>query len=286
MVPRYVNGGPVSELTVAELRRRRALMDDLVTGTDDSSAYARAHDLGYDLHAPHWMIVTQYQAGTSDTALARSVERAAELLQMGPLLSRRAELVLLLAQRPAPRAAGGLWSRLYEEVRKLLPGPTVEIGVGGSCEQPSDVPRSWREALRALAVRGAEPGGTGGITVYADLRIDSVLPLRADRVEAEEFVRRWLGPVREHDAQEGSELVETLATYIRHAGELTAAARDLRVHRSTVRYRMHLITSLSLRGAADIDGTGPDVRDHRNWPSLQTAVWVSRILDAARWGAP
>jgi sugar diacid utilization regulator len=258
----------VSEPNVGELRRRRALVNDLVAGTDDASAYARARDLGYDLHVPHWMVVTRYRAEATNPALARSVQRAAELLQMGALLSRGAEVVLLLAQQPVQRAEAGRWTRLHTELIKLLPGPPVDIGVGGSCEQPSDVPRSWHEALRALAVRGAAPRGTGGVTVYADLRIDAVLPARADQAAAEEFVRRWLGPMREHD------------------GDVPAAALDLGVHRSTVRYRLHLIASLSLRSAPGVDGTGPDVRDRRNWPSLQTAVWVSRILHTATWEVP
>jgi sugar diacid utilization regulator len=273
----------LSEPNVDELRRRRALVDDLVAGTDDASAYARARDLGYDLHAPHWMVVTRYRAGVTDPALARSVQRAADLLQMRPLLTRRAESVLLLARHPGARADGGRWTRLHEEVIKLLPGPRVDIGVGGSCEQPSDVPRSWHEALRALTVRRGAPRGTGGLTVYADLRIGAVLPRRADRVAAEEFVRRWIGPVREHDAQEGSELVETLASYMQHGGDIASTALDLSVHRSTLRYRLHLIASLSLRGGGAGSGDGPDVRDPRNWPSLETAVWVSRILDAATW---
>jgi DNA-binding PucR family transcriptional regulator len=126
----------------------------------------------------------------------------------------------------------------------------------------------------------------GGVTVYADLRIDAVLPARADRAAAEEFVRRWLGPIREYDAQEGSELIETLATYLEHDGDVAATALDLGVHRSTVRYRLHLIASLSLRSAPGVDGTGPDVRDRRDWPSLQAAVWVSRILHTATWEVP
>jgi sugar diacid utilization regulator len=276
----------VSEPNVGELRRRRALINDLVVGTDDASAYARAHNLGYDLRAPHWMVVTRYRADAMGPALARSVERAAELLQMGSLLSTRAELVLLLAQQPVPPVEERRWTRLNEELIKLLPGPLVDIGVGGSCKQPSEVPRSWHEALRALAVRRAAPRGTGGVTVYADLRIDAALPARADRAAAEEFVLRWLGPAREHDAQEGSQLVETLATYIQHDGDIAAAALDLSVHRSTLRYRLHLIASLSLRSAPGVDGTGPDVRDRRNWPNLQTAVWVSRILDTATWDVP
>lgn len=276
----------MSEPNVGELRRRGALIDDLVAGTDDVSAYARARDLGYDLHAPHWMVVTRYRAEATDPTLARSVQRAAELLQMGALLSRRAELVLLLAQQPVQRTEAGRWTLLHTELIKLLPGPPVDIGVGGSCEQPSDVPRSWHEALRALAVRGAAPRGMGGVTVYADLRIDAVLPARADRAAAEEFVRRWLGPIREYDAQEGSELIETLATYLEHDGDVAATALDLGVHRSTVRYRLHLIASLSLRSAPGVDGTGPDVRDRRDWPSLQAAVWVSRILHTATWEVP
>ncbi len=42
-----------------ELRVRRELVHDLLTGTDDESAYRRAEALGYDLGQPHQVAVVE-----------------------------------------------------------------------------------------------------------------------------------------------------------------------------------------------------------------------------------
>ena len=42
-----------------ELRVRRELVHDLLTGTDDESAYRRAEALGYDLGQPHQVAVLE-----------------------------------------------------------------------------------------------------------------------------------------------------------------------------------------------------------------------------------
>ncbi|MCW2632471.1 MAG: transcriptional regulator, CdaR [Pseudonocardia sp.] len=272
----------MSEPHLGDLRRRRELVNDLVAGTDNESAYARARELGHDLHEAHLMVVTRYRAGLTDGALARSVQQAAQSLQMGPLMSRRRESVLLLAQRPADQRRVR-WGALHEQVNGRLGGSIVEIGVGRSCEQPTDVPRSWREALRAVAVRHAE-GTLGGLTQYDELHIQHTLPDGADVRDAERFVRRWLGRVLDYDVEHSTSLRTTLSTYLRHNSDLTEASAELSIHRSTLRYRLQLIRSLSLRDVAGQNGI--DIGDPGNRQSLQVAVWVSQILDASLWGRP
>jgi sugar diacid utilization regulator len=46
-------------LADTELRVRRELVHDLLTGTDDESAYLRAEALGYDLGMPHQVAVVR-----------------------------------------------------------------------------------------------------------------------------------------------------------------------------------------------------------------------------------
>src|SRR5204863_3700056 len=46
-------------LAEVELRLRRDVVDDLISGTDGSSAFARAAALGYDLHGSHRVVVVQ-----------------------------------------------------------------------------------------------------------------------------------------------------------------------------------------------------------------------------------
>jgi sugar diacid utilization regulator len=275
----------VGDRHLDEQRRMRDMVTDLVAGTADSTAYARARDLGYDLHQPHWMVATGYRARRTDGALARSVERAADSLSLGSLLTRHRETVLLLARQPGG-AVDPWWRELHEEVSRRVDGPPVEIGVGSSCRRPGDVPRSWHGALRALTVRRAARI-PGGVIVYDELRIEDVLPAGTSGHDAWLFVRSWLGPVLDHDRDRGTDLLTTLSAFLDNEGDLVATAAELSVHRSTLRYRLHRVSGISLRGGAVPDGrSGPDIHDHQNWPRLRVAIWVSQILDASMWEVP
>jgi sugar diacid utilization regulator len=266
----------------SDRRRRRDLVNDLVVGADNEGAFARARELGHDLQGRHWMVLTQYRDQPADGALAHAVELAAGSLRLGQLTGRRSGMVLLVARRPTDSAADVdlLWRELHSDLSLRLKRSVVEIGVGGACEAPVEVPRSWHQALRVLTIQQAART-PGGVRVYDELGISRFLPEGASRREAESFVRHWLGPVVDCDAERGTELVMTLSTYLDHSGDLVATAAELSIHRSTLRYRLHRITELSIRAPS-----GHDIGDTRNWPSLQVAVWVGQILTASRWEEP
>ena len=55
-----------------ELRLRGDLVDDLVAGTDEDSAYARAQAIAYDLHRPHAVVVVQGRGRATGEPLTRA----------------------------------------------------------------------------------------------------------------------------------------------------------------------------------------------------------------------
>jgi DNA-binding PucR family transcriptional regulator len=55
------------------------------------------------------------------------------------------------------------------------------------------------------------------------------------------YVRHWLGPVLDSDAEHGTQLVATLRAYLDCWGDYPRTARLLGIHTSTVRYRVHRI---------------------------------------------
>ncbi|MFD9226189.1 hypothetical protein ACFWDI_40820 [Streptomyces sp. NPDC060064] len=64
----------------------------------------------------------------------------------------------LLASQGRPRAEA-----LHQAVVGELGSPTGSVGVGGRCDVPDGIPRSFQAALRALEVRqrSRSPNGTG-----------------------------------------------------------------------------------------------------------------------------
>ncbi len=83
-----------------------------------------------------------------------------------------------------------------------------------------------------------------------------------------DFARRHLGALAEHDRRRGGELVQTLRAYLEE-GEQQAAARRLKVHPNTLRYRLDRIGEI-----IDVDLADPETR-----LNLAVALRVQGLLD-------
>ena len=232
-------------LAEAELRLRRDLVDDLLSGADNESAWARAAAVGHDLHQPHQVVVARWDGPARDEDLVTALDRAAaRVLGSAALTTRRRGAAVLVVPRPDQVGGRPPWTELHRAVASLLRSPNGSIGVGQPCEEPSELPRSYSEAMRALKVRMAS-AGAGGATTFDELGIYRLLAAGAGDGEVHAFVREWLGPLIDYDAANRSELVATLWQYYECGGNYDATARALTIHRSTLRYRLRRIRDLT-----------------------------------------
>ncbi|MCX4825243.1 helix-turn-helix domain-containing protein [Streptomyces sp. NBC_01142] len=233
-------------LAEVELRLRRELVDDLITGTDDESAYARAAAVGHDLHGPHYLAVVQWVGRAADDAFVQAVGRAAASLRMRSLSAGHPGMAVLVFQG-RPRAEA-----LYRAMARELGSSTGSIGVGGRCDVPGEIPRSFQQALRALEVRrrSQSPNGT---TTFDELGLYRILGPGGDYREVNQFVREWLGPLLDYDAAHHSDLAQTLSQYFECGGNYDGTAAALGIHRSTLRYRLQRIRDVSGSDLADVD---------------------------------
>jgi hypothetical protein len=229
-------------LAEIELNVRRDLVDDLVVGTDQDGAYARADALGHDLRRPHYVVVVQ-SAGCAERALAAASGRAATTLNLNYLQGRHAGLVVLLVDgRPDPRV-------LHHTISDNLGRTTSVIGIGSKCEVPGDFPQSFTEARRALnlRLRSANPEGA---SAFDELGFYRLVDAAHSANAVEGFVREWLGALLDYDERKNSTLVLTLSHYLECGGSYEESAAALHIHRSTLRYRLdriRRITGLDLR---------------------------------------
>ncbi|MEV4040472.1 PucR family transcriptional regulator [Streptomyces umbrinus] len=234
------------ELTEVELRLRRQLIDDLLEGTDETSAYARAEAVGHDLQRTHYVVVVHWPGNAADGSFTRAVEQATATTATRPLITRRGDRVVLLTEaRPNDDA-------VHAALAHELGTPDGAIGVSTRCESPDGVPRCYQEALRALEVRQSSRQRSG-TTFFDDLGLYRILGPGNDLRELEGFVREWLGQLIDYDAGHDTELVETLSRYFDCGGNYDDAAAALTVHRSTLRYRLQRIREISDRDLADVD---------------------------------
>ncbi|OOC04931.1 transcriptional regulator [Amycolatopsis azurea DSM 43854] len=232
-------------LAEVELRLHRDLVDDLITGTDDESAYARADVLGHDLRGAHCVIVVRWDGVQTDDAVAEAVGRAAASLQLSSIVSRHSGLVVLLVSG-CPEA-----DVLYRLLSENLGGAGA-AGIGGRCDRPGDFPRSYSEAIRALDIR-RKSRSPDGATTFDQLGLYRILDNGGNRDEIVAYVREWLGKLLDYDEHKNTDLVQTLSQYLECGGHYDETAATLVIHRSTLRYRLGRIREITDLDLNDVD---------------------------------
>ncbi len=245
-----------------ELRLRRDLVHDLLAGTDDESALARAGALGYDLRRPHRVVVVEGKGRTrSHDALLSAVRRALRTARHDGLCENWSGNVAIVT------AGQASWEQLRRAIVSDL-GGQCHIGIGGLSARPSELPRSLREAGLALRLQKTLLPGSSACE-YPKLGIFRMLAAIPDLTDVDAFVREWLGSLLDYDTRRKAELVHTLTQYLEHGGNYDATAAELSVHKSTLKYRLQRIRDLT-----GLELNDPDVHFNlqlatRAWGTLQ-----------------
>ncbi len=157
-----------------------------------------------------------------------------------------------------------------ERVRRAVADVTgdaaVTAGVAGPKHGASGAHFALVQAEHALVV-GRALNGQGRTTHFEELG-PYCFVLNQPAQEVREFAERILGELIEDDRH--AELVDTLEAYLRHHGNLNSVARQLFLHRNTVRHRLRRIAKL----------TGADLEDPDSRLALQLAILGRRALAA------
>ena len=247
-------------LADSELRVRRELVQDLLTGADDESARRRAEALGYDLGRPHRVVVVDV-TGHPDDDVLYAVRRALREQGLTALAGMLAGSVVMLAPD------GDIdWEKLRQATMAQMGGGHCRMGVGDVYPRPSQLPRSLREAQLALRLQKASSEAER-TSVFADLDVFRMLSSVDDLTDIEHFVDKWLGILAGYDRRRHTDLLNTLSQYLQYGGGYEATSRALSVHRSTLKYRLQRIREL----------TGYDLTDPETHFNLQlaTRAWVT-----------
>jgi sugar diacid utilization regulator len=232
-------------LAETELRVRGDLVADLLTGTDDVSAITRSAALGHDLHRPHQVLVISWPGADNIDRLTRVVDQTViRITQARALLNCRGDKVVLVAPAREGGNTGYDWTELHRLISAALRSTAGAIGVGRLCADPSELPRSFSEASRALRVRQTSTQH-GGVTTFESLGFYRVLGSDDSHRAMGEFVREWLGALMDYDETHRCDLLHTLWQYYECGGNYDATARALLIHRSTLRYRLRRIRELT-----------------------------------------
>lgn len=232
-------------LAEVELRLRRDLVDDLITGTDDASAYARAEAIGHDLRRPHHVVVLRWFGDVAEDVVAEAAGHAMTTLELASLVSRHSgAAVLLVTGRPDGAA-------LHDSLSESL-GAEGAIGIGGRCDTPSQFPKSYAEAVRALEIRRSSRA-PNGVTTFDQLGIYRILDTGQNHGDVVGFVHEWLGKLLDYDSERNADMVATLTQYLECGGSYDDTSAALMIHRSTLRYRLGRIREITAMDLNDVD---------------------------------
>ncbi|HXM53899.1 MAG TPA: PucR family transcriptional regulator ligand-binding domain-containing protein [Candidatus Dormibacteraeota bacterium] len=279
----------IKEREVAEVegRVRGEYLDDLVQGTfgDEAAAQRRARHLGYPLPGRHVLLVVDIddfrgfiraRQITEDAiqALKREFLRRVSGVIRGAytraLLGSRSDSVMALlplgldTQDHLPRVQA-LGQQVRDAIADWRPGFTISVGYSAPVDAPDGVPTAHRE-VRAVLDTLARFKRWSQVVAVPELGLTGLLAgVSDDRLV--EFVNRHLGPLVEHDRARGGNLIPTLKAYL-EAGEQQAAARRLRVHPNTLRYRLDRVREIS----------GAELDDAETRLNLAVALRVQGLL--------
>lgn len=216
---------------------------ELLAGRDPDRLRSQAARFGYDLDRPHQTIAMD--TPSADTAAVEVAEQVARNLGvMSPLVTARSSRLVLLTSNELD------WELLAAALSGAF-SMDVRIGVGGQYPV-TELNRSLTEAVFALEL-GTTVRSEAPVTVFADLGVWKMLVDSTEPRKLREIVDEWIGPLSEHDALHGSELVKTLTVYLKASCAAETAAAALHVHRNTLRYRLSKIYQVSGRDLTDPD---------------------------------
>jgi DNA-binding PucR family transcriptional regulator len=238
---------------------RDELLEGLLDGqvTDEQATRERARRLGYDESCAYEVLsVLPEDAGASGYLsekgwpggwLRRVLDGVGQMVRdRSPdaiVTRRRDELVVLLPESSGLSAADlGRAITLY--VASMYPEWPLTVGIGGVCETPREIARSYAQARRSAEV-ALRFGRKGEVVSFEELGFYRLLFHIQDRGELRAFVEQVLGPLLAYDQKHRTDFVRTIASYLSNNNSLQATAKELYVHVNTAAYRLQRIQAIT-----------------------------------------
>ncbi|WP_395575181.1 PucR family transcriptional regulator [Streptomyces sp. BK79] len=231
-----------------ERTAHRNALRDLVEQRHRSPADARARiaALGLPTDDSRFVAVlvdvpAREDTGSIEAFLSEELDPAGPRALVGLLAPTR--LGVLLALRPSRP-----WRQAVERLSRaaLARAPDARVSVGSPARDLADVARSFREAARVA--EATEPGEPlppdRSFHERSDIGLRRLLFALRDDTRIQDYAQRQLGPLLDHDARHGTDLVTTLRAYLEAAGNKTVAARLGGLSRETVYQRLRAIERL------------------------------------------
>lgn len=267
----------------------KGFFEDLMYGNYDSedTVRQRANFLGCDLSRVHAvaMIEISYLEDENDTGeplseddrlaihkrISAQVRRRIQDVFPGSLLYEHENMLTCIIHLSKDPAGTRLKSWLRDLARQMRSENNVylAIGIGNPCISISDYRRGFGEASEAHQM-GQHLSREGGVTHFNDLGVYRYLYKIARMDDLRDMYQDQVGRIATYDHRKGTDLLDTLETYLECAGNLTRTSNRLFVHRNTLIQRLERLQSL-----CEID-----LQERGNWLTLQVAIKVYKLRNS------
>jgi sugar diacid utilization regulator len=270
-----------------ESRVRGSFLEELLISpiTSVNGTRRRAHFLGYDLRGPHVVFILDLDQFSGYIATHGLNERDIQLIKerfrrsldvsvpavwSRTLVWEHSDSLIVLApagRQHDPHSFRQRVEMLRGSVEQRLRGPSVSAGIGRSYSDLSQLQQSYRQAEHALHI-GTAVSGISSTNAFDDLGAYRLLFHLRDQPELESFCEESIGALDRYDAEHGTDLIQTLGTYLDLQGNLSQTARALHLHRNGLLYRLGRIEQI---GICDLSQPGQRL-------SLQLALLARPLI--------
>lgn len=240
-------------LAPARRQARRELLRDIALNRFRSAAEleARAEAVGISCRRGERLVAVclGVDKATSEQAALNAATEAARQVFGAALVADVDDDVLLAgaARCPDDAALRQLLHRIADTVDAELAATTGGHAVAVTAGPPvSDVAGLVRavSAAREASALARRLGAGGRVLLASDMAVHQLLARLIDDPELERFVAEQLGPLLEHDARHGRDLVRTLDAYLANGMSKTRTAEALGIRRQTLYARLRRIEAL------------------------------------------
>jgi purine catabolism regulator len=267
-----------SAIAEAQKRFEAISLEELIAGHVGNvvDVAERATSFGWDLGRPRAVLLASVDPPTDDrlpSALATIAAAARATLGREAIVwTRSATIAALIAPDTAePGERRLIAERLRSELDQRLRSVTVSIGVGRRVDTPTELPRSFVEASRAVDV-GRWAKGRHVTEVFDQLGLERLLA-STPTDDLAEFVEHAIGALVAYDRANHTDLVESLGVWL-ETRNMAEASRRTHVHYNTFKNRLDRIESI----------LGPVVTDPARSLECEVAIYVARHYDGP-WAA-
>lgn len=141
------------------------------------------------------------------------------------------------------------------------------IGVSRLHHKLPEFTEGIREGLYAMTAHQIDP--TPDYLAFDEIGVYQFILPFADRPYLRRFSETYVGPLRDYDAENKTELLSTAIAFVLHGGSIDRAAEALGQHKNTVRYRLDRASKLY----------GQNILKLEHYEKLSLAVKIHLSLD-------